>query len=296
MPLLLCVAAVVGVAMGAGALAGGCAMSGAGSGDGQAGEPADATTAAALPDVATPAATSEGGTSAAGDGSAAATPSAPASPDTTPEAGASGATPPQTAPDGGVLIVFDGDSLTAGTGTPGTDYPSYTLEHLPRGIAMVNVAVPGQEWGDMLADVEREVDPLHTASARRNILVVWAGTNDLHRTHTARRVWRELREYCSARRENGWQVVVLTVLPKIPTESGCRFERQRRLLNHNIRERWTDIADALADVAHDKRVGDFAGLFGARYRTDRVHLNAAGNRVIAEVVAAAVRPLLTMED
>lgn len=260
--------------LGAGALASGCAVSGGDEHDGG----STATGAATSGTTATGAITTGADTQGASTSGAAAVDEAGGEP---------------VVPDGGVLVVFDGDSLTSGTGPPGTDYPSYTLEQLPKGVAMVNVAVPGQEWGDMLDDVEREVDPLFTPSARHNVVVVWAGTNDLHRTHTARRVWRELREYCLARRGRGWKVVVLTVLPKIPTESGCRFERQRRLLNHDIREHWMEVADALADVAHDKRVGDYAGLFGAQYKTDRVHLNADGNRVIADVVAGALRPLLT---
>lgn len=191
------------------------------------------------------------------------------------------------------LIVFDGDSLTYGVGADaGEDYPTMALRLLPDGISSVNVAVPGQEWSDLLRDAEWEIDPLCSVTVRHNILVVWAGTNDLNRTHTATRVWRELRTYCHTRRQKGWKVVVLTVLPRIPTRSGSRFERQRRRLNHSIREGWPAIADALADVAHDKRIGDHAGFSAAQYKSDGVHNNAAGNRVIADVVAEAVRSLL----
>jgi lysophospholipase L1-like esterase len=198
---------------------------------------------------------------------------------------------------GDTLIVFDGDSLTYGTGTdPGEDYPSVALQRLPGRITAVNVAVPGQEWGDMLDDAAGEIDPLFAPAARQNIVVVWAGTNDLNRTHSAKRIWSELERYCRDRRHRGWKVVILTVLPRIPTRSGSRFERQRRLLNHAIRERWPAVADAVADVAHDERIGDYAGFAAAQYKTDGIHNNAAGNAVIAEVVVDTLRPLLAHDD
>ncbi len=198
---------------------------------------------------------------------------------------------------GDTLIVFDGDSLTYGTGTAaGEDYPSVALQRLPSRVTAVNVAVPGQEWSDMLDDAACEIDPLFAPAARQNIVVVWAGTNDLNRTHTAKRIWRELERYCRDRRRRGWKVVILTVLPRIPTRSGSRFERQRRLLNHAIRERWPAVADAVADVAHDERIGDYAGFAAAQYKTDGIHNNAAGNAVIAEVVVDTLRPLLAHDD
>jgi len=198
---------------------------------------------------------------------------------------------------GDTLIVFDGDSLTYGTGSdPGEDYPSVALQRLPARVTAVNVAVPGQEWGDMLDDAACEIDPLFAPAARQNIVIVWAGTNDLNRTHTAKRIWRELERYCRDRRRRGWKVVILTVLPRIPTRSGSRFERQRRLLNHAIRERSPAVADAVADVAHDERIGDYAGFAAAQYKTDGIHNNAAGNAVIAEVVVETLRPLLAGDD
>ncbi|MBM3146793.1 MAG: SGNH/GDSL hydrolase family protein, partial [Actinobacteria bacterium] len=210
--------------------------------------------------------------------------------------GGDGVTVPEVAA-GDTLIVFDGDSLTYGTGAgPGEDYPSVALQRLPGRITAINVAVPGQEWGDMLDDAAGEIDPLLAPAARHNIVVVWAGTNDLNRTHTAKRIWAEIERYCRDRRLRGWKVVILTVLSRIPTRSGSRFERQRRLLNHAIRERRPAVADAVADVAHDKRIGDYAGFAAAQYKSDGIHNNAAGNAVIAEVVVETLRPLLADDD
>jgi lysophospholipase L1-like esterase len=223
------------------------------------------------------------------------------SPSPTPFAMPSGVTLPATAAanpqfGSGGLIVFDGDSLTAGVGAGvGEDYPSDVMRHLPEKLDGVNVAVPGQTWSDMLADAETQVDPLQSNTRPVNALVVWAGTNDMRRSRAAGRVWSELGKYCSDRRDRGWTVVVLTVLPCLPRKPHSRFEEERQQLNTIIRARWREVADGLADVAADPRIGDPAGPDAQVYSTDGVHHNAAGNQLIAEVVAAALRPLVGAE-
>jgi lysophospholipase L1-like esterase len=196
----------------------------------------------------------------------------------------------------GGLIVFDGDSLTYGTGAPGgQDYPNGVMQLLPEWRDGVNVAVPGQTWADMSADAPFQVDPLQSATRPHNVIVAWAGTNDMRRTLTAGRVWSELQQYCEERHERGWTVVVLTVLPAWPQNGRTRFEEERSQLNTIIRDRWPEVADALADVAADPRIGDPAGPDGRVYCTDGIHHNAAGNTVIAEVVAASLAPLVNVE-
>jgi lysophospholipase L1-like esterase len=197
----------------------------------------------------------------------------------------------------GGLIVFDGDSLTAGVGAgPGEDYPSDVMRQLPEELDGVNIAVPGQTWSDMLADAEAQVDPLQSNTRPVNALVVWAGTNDLRRTRTAGRVWSDLQSYCRDRRDHGWSVVLLTVLPCLPRKPQSRFEEERQQLNAIIRARWREVADGLADVAADPRIGDPAGPDAQVFSTDGTHHNAAGNVVIAEVVTATLRPLVGAES
>lgn len=222
-------------------------------------------------------------------------------PQQTPFAAPSGVTLPPTAaanPQFGArgLIVFDGDSLTFGTGAPaGEDYPSAVMQLLPEWLDGVNVAVPGQTWADMSSDARLQVDPLQSVARPHNVLVAWAGTNDMRRTLTAGRIWRELEQYCRGRRERGWTVVVLTVLPAWPQKGRVRFEEERCQLNTIIRDRWREVAHGLADVAADLRIGDPAGPDGRVYCTDGIHHNAAGNSVIAEIVAASLAPLVRVE-
>jgi len=193
----------------------------------------------------------------------------------------------------GGLIVFDGDSLTYGTGAPpGQDYPSDVMRRLPERLDGVNIGVPGQMWSDMLADAQAQVDPIQSNTRPYNVLVAWAGTNDLRRTRTADRIWSEIATYCRDRREHGWTVVLLTVLPVFVEQPDERFDRQRDQLNDLIRQNWQMVADGLADVAADPRIGDPAGYDARVYTTDGIHRTAAGNQVIAEVVAKAVRPLV----
>lgn len=192
------------------------------------------------------------------------------------------------------LVVFDGCSLVFDSGLPAADMmPDQTMGLLPPGLEMVNLGVPGQTTGMMTADAAAEVDPLYSAGRDHNVLVVWEGTNDLAygttRPLDAGQAYRHLAEYCRARRRAGFEVVLLTVLPR---EGSASFNAARSDLNERLRAGWRDFADALADVAADPSIGrDGAELDPAYYR-DTVHLTAEGYRVVAGIVAGEVDGLL----
>jgi hypothetical protein len=105
----------------------------------------------------------------------------------------------------------------------------------------------------------------------------------------AEAAFRHLASYCRDRRLAGYQVVVLTVLPREGLEE---FERARIVLNEKLRAGWSDFADGLADVAAESTVGRAGAEFDTRYYRDTVHLTPAGYAVVAARVASAVRALL----
>ena len=192
------------------------------------------------------------------------------------------------------LVVFDGCSLVLDSGLPAADMmPDQTMSLLPPDLEMVNLGVPGQTTGMMTADAAAEVDPLYSAGRDHNVLVVWEGTNDLAygttRPLSAAQAYRHLAEYCRARRKAGYEVVILTVLPR---EGSASFNAARSDLNERLRAGWRDFADALADVAADPTIGPDGAELDTTYYRDTVHLTAEGYRIVAGIVAGEVNGLL----
>ena len=192
-----------------------------------------------------------------------------------------------------VLVLFDGDSLTAGylVGA-GESYPSKVAGELPDGVLVRNVAVSGQTWPDLLADAAEEVDGAFSKARRRNVVVVWAAANDLAAGFTGEEAAANARRYCEGRRRAGFSVVLLTMFPLQPPEVDPDYERERLAYNARLRRDWREYADALVDVAGDDRFGDSSQPERARFFLDVVHLNAAGYEIVAELVTPAVRRLI----
>jgi lysophospholipase L1-like esterase len=189
--------------------------------------------------------------------------------------------------------VFDGCSLVMDTGLhDGAMMPSQVMALLPADLEGVNLGVPGQTTGMMQADAADEVDPL-AAGREGPVLVVWEGTNDLvYGTDPpldAAAAYRHLASYCRARQLAGYEVVVLTVLPR---EGSAAFETARTALNARLRAGWRGFADGLADVAADAKIGRAGAELDEAYYRDTVHLTVAGYGLVARRVAQAVRALL----
>jgi lysophospholipase L1-like esterase len=196
-----------------------------------------------------------------------------------------------TAPDAQTQVVFDGNSLTAGHGaSPGKSYPEQVQLLLPRGYSVINVGVPAQTTSHMMADAATHVDALIQSSAR-NILVAWEATNDLYFGASADDAYQRLGHYCRDRRNAGFRVIVLTLLPRSEQGTPDDFETSREAVNQRIRADWPTFADAIVDVAAIPELGRAGDELNPRYYADRVHLTDAGYAIIARSVAKAIREL-----
>lgn len=203
--------------------------------------------------------------------------------------------PPMSPSGGGSpgLIVFDGDSLTEGyMFAPAESYPSQVMRRLSVPLQWENVAVSGQTWPDLLRDVEREVDPLYSPERPLNVVVVWAGANDLAGGFAPREVYENARRYCEGRRREGFVVVILAMYPLQPKDLDDGYERRRLTYNALLREHWHEFADALVDVAADERIGDASPPARNVYFVDAVHLNETGYGVIADCVLRVLAPIV----
>ena len=224
---------------------------------------------------------------------ASAHPSAPASAYPSSSAGTSSSDGPSSSAGPGGLIVFDGDSLTKGYFlSPPQSYPAQVMRRLSERLEWRNFGISGQTWSDLLQDVRHEVDPLFQESRHLNLVVVWAGANDLALGYTAQQVYENARRYCEARRQIGFRVITATLYPLEPKDIDPEFEARRISYNDLLRAHWREFADALVDIAAAERIGDPSGSARRRYFIDAVHLNEAGYAVMADCFLAALRPIV----
>ncbi len=168
----------------------------------------------------------------------------------------------------GRTIVCFGDSLTAGVGRG--DGPTYP-EHLARelGLEVVEAGVPGETASQALQRLEAVLahDPW--------LVIVELGGNDI-----LRRVPPETTEEALGRIVEGLlDARILPVLLEVRGPFGGRYRNMFDRLER--RYRVPVIRDVLPRLLVDRR-----------YKSDAVHLNAAGYRRLAELVARELEPLV----
>lgn len=119
-----------------------------------------------------------------------------------------------------------------------------------------------------------------------NWLFVMAGTNDLAAGDSGATVDSELAAYCNAAITAGFSksnIVVFTVWPS-NTYSGRRDDA-----NTAIRANYSGYAGHLVDVAADANLGVTGGSFNnASYYVDGVHMNAAGQTLLAALIRSTI--------
>jgi hypothetical protein len=185
------------------------------------------------------------------------------------------------------VVVWDGGSIISGHGAdPGYEFPTQTLAVTPKVCRSYVSVTASARIADMLEVAPGEVDSRYSQYADLNLCLVLAGGGDFRRGETAASVYSQLRTYCLERRDAGFNVIVLTVLPSVRPDT---FEAARISFNTMLRTHWKSFADGLADIAADPRIGDSGDeLDGQFYLADSVHPNNAGNTVMAWVTAPVV--------
>lgn len=182
------------------------------------------------------------------------------------------------------LIVFDGDSLTAGLNlTVAESYPYKVLDTEGRAnYDGYNLGVSAQYATHIAADLAAQVLPLVGVWAR-NYYVLWAGTNDLtDGGASAADTYASLTSTIQAAKAAGFTVLVLTMI-KRSTDAPLETKRQAYnvLINAN-----TAGADAVIDVGANAAFSDVNNT--TYYQGDKVHITATGATVVAGLVSDAI--------
>jgi len=192
---------------------------------------------------------------------------------------------------------FDGDSLTSGSGsTSGLTFPQQTYNALyaASGLSYAwtykNFGVSGQTLTQMIANAATNIDPGLRTYRERNVVIVFAGTNDIGIEGVdGPTAFNRLSTYCNARRSAGRQVIVISMLPRRLDLVSPTFTADRAAFNALLTAGWAGIAEGYYNAAADTRIGDVGdNLDTTYYDVDQIHLNNTGYAIIA----AGVKPLI----
>ena len=174
----------------------------------------------------------------------------------------------------GEAIVCFGDSLTAGQGAPpGGEYPTVLAGLLNRKTLNAGVS------GDTTAAALRRIEP-DVLAHRPRLVIVCLGGNDFLQQRPKAEAFQNLGTVVGLIQEAGAMVVLVGVrlglfvdeyaegYAALAAERGCLY-----------------IPDILDDILDDDSL-----------KADNIHPNAAGYRLMAERIAAEVKPLLEAAD
>ena len=182
------------------------------------------------------------------------------------------------------LYIAVGDSLTDGEGvTPSSQYitPSDTFD-------VVNEGLGNADTDDMLELFDAREAPLSRHNAGRNVLRLWAGTNDVStRGRTAQQALGGIRAYCRKAKAAGFQTILSDMISRSGNDSNMLA------LNALLTTQDTG-CDLVLDLASNPLLGAVGASTNTTYfQGDAIHLTQAGQQNI--VAPAETRAINLLE-
>lgn len=197
------------------------------------------------------------------------------------------------------IVICDGDSRTDGF-TGGTSAWRYS-EHLDLGknYTVYNTATGGATFTDneiegvrwITNDAYNVVTPLYSNNMLNNIVVIWAGFNDLAvRDKSPHDTFESLKSYCLARKSEGFKVIVVTE----PSTTSIVGDERRLVLNSLVRNSVTDYADGLVDLEQNEFIGPRGTASNTKYFFDGVHMTEEGYGLVGALVRSEILNLISL--
>lgn len=175
------------------------------------------------------------------------------------------------------VLVLEGDSLTTDT------YLAARPEFADWEV--VHEGTAGHEISTIVGLYPSAIPPYYSAARSQNVIVLWAGTNDLANGQATATIKANLASYIAQAHATGFQVVIMTILPSGAHDA---TERERRV---EINE-WITAGSSGADVVVDPcelpqfdAQGDVAD---TTYFSDGTHITAAAYALITPLIVDGV--------
>jgi lysophospholipase L1-like esterase len=184
-------------------------------------------------------------------------------------------------------VVFDGDSVSAGSGAPPDQSPYAQLSRmLGVGAVVRSVAVSGRPVRECNRLYEKLVAPLYDGSAKRNVIAFHAGDNDIALGDTARQAYASFTDYVAKAHRQGWAVIVTTELDRLTFSAPMKAElaEYNALLLANSAK-----ADLVRDYDRVPAMVDHQNM--SIYSPDHIHPTAAGYSILAGLILTGIEYL-----
>jgi len=179
-----------------------------------------------------------------------------------------------------VNAVLLGDSISQGVGaTESRTLPMFLEKQLPSGVRLINYGVSGRTWDDILA----AVTPESVVSGQRNIMIGFAGTNDIALAGASATQANADRiavfaPYVTA----GWETMSVHMLPR---ETG--YETKRLAYNALLSE---STISAVATFANYPQLE--TGFLTNGLTSDNIHPNSVGYAALSRPIGEAFSRLV----
>lgn len=190
------------------------------------------------------------------------------------------------------VIVCDGNSLTQG-GYGGTyNYPQLLSQQAGfETCTFHNFGVGGQQTSQMASDAATQIDVLINPAVE-NILIAWEVGNDIYYQGDATAAYNRFRDYCLARQEAGWRVIVLTCPARTQTtafgDNPSQYETKLQAANTLLLSNWASFSDGIIDLRQYTPLQTTSAPY---YNVDQVHLTQTGYQVFVPYLAQFIKSL-----
>jgi lysophospholipase L1-like esterase len=186
-----------------------------------------------------------------------------------------------------INMVFDGDSISAGTGATRDNTPDRLLARALGHVRVYNVAVGGRPVGECLRVFPELVARLFVPGGEPNVIVFHGGDNDIRLGNDAAHTYAVFTSYVSLAHAQGWKVVVSTELRRFDFPPAK--EAQLEAYNDRLRDNKAH-ADAVVDLDAEPKFAEVAYRSDpAVFSKDRIHPSDGGYAILADMLAPAVK-------
>jgi lysophospholipase L1-like esterase len=177
-------------------------------------------------------------------------------------------------------IVMIGDSITAGVGSiEGRNLQYYLEQSLPLNCRVRNAGISGYTWNQIASNVTAE----SVVSGQRNIVIAWAGTNDIAAGDSAATAATDKGTCLASWTAQGWEPVTVHMLPRT-----------------GVLQATTDAYNTLLSAGPETVVSwaDIPQLsdgFAEYFSDDDIHPTSRGYQVAANEIGRVINKLLDPE-
>lgn len=196
-------------------------------------------------------------------------------------------------------LILDGDSITfAYGGTLNQGWAGTLVKSFPN-YNTLNFGIPAIQISTLSTYASSRIVPRFNSGVAKNIVVIWAGTNDVLGNSPAANIYAALQSYTATVKAAGFKVVWVTMLPRsdLTTPLQAVWNAYNALIRGATLGQ-SDTADVIADVQSDPTMGPFSATSNnALYcdwpgtNTVNVHPTDLGNSIVAPYIINAVGSL-----